>query len=135
MAIQCRLRCSECTTIRDVVLKSEDRDITCPVCGRRIQNLTAEEHREVETVQKKQQLFAIISFVFLALAVTCVILWIGGAGDWLYKVTPSADLKIPASISPPNKANDGFFFGAIVCFLVTLVLGILGSLKRFVVEF
>ena len=68
MPIQCRLRCSECTTVRDVVLKSEDRDITCPVCGRRIQNLTAEEHREVEAVQKKQQLFGIISLVFLALA-------------------------------------------------------------------
>lgn len=130
MGIQCRLRCSECATIRDVVLNAEERDITCPVCGRRIQNLTTEEHREVEAVQKKQKLFGIIALVFLAFTVVCIILWVGDTGSWTSGM--GADGK---PLTGPKVANEGFFFGAIVCSLVTLVLGILGSLKRFVVEF
>lgn len=134
MGIQCRLRCSECATIRDVDLKPEDRDITCPVCGRRIQNLTAEEHREVEAVQKKQKLFSIISLVFLAFTVLCIILWAGDTGSWISGYVVGPDGKAVASATPKT-AQEGFFFGAVVCSLVTLVLGILGSLKRFVVEF
>lgn len=121
MAIKVRLRCSECTTIRDVSLKEEERDISCPVCGRRIQNLTADEHAEIMAVQKNQQLCGIISLVLLGLTALCFYLWTGDSGSW-----------VSGKATEPNVS---FFAGAIICSLGSLVLGILGSRKRFVVEF
>jgi DNA-directed RNA polymerase subunit RPC12/RpoP len=121
MAIKVRLRCSECTTIRDVEIDAEERDISCPVCGRRIQNLTADEHSEITAVQKNQQLCGIISLVLLALTAVCFVMWAGDTSTW-----PTTKNTEP---------NVALFAGAMICALGSLVLGILGSRKRFVVEF
>ena len=121
MAIKVRLRCSECTTIRDVEINAEERDISCPVCGRRIQNLTSDEHAEITAVQKSQQLCGIISLVLLALTFVCFYLWMGDTATWIS--------------GKATEPNTGLFGGAIICALGSLVLGILGSRKRFVVEF
>jgi DNA-directed RNA polymerase subunit RPC12/RpoP/ABC-type multidrug transport system fused ATPase/permease subunit len=122
MAIAVKLKCSECSTVRQARLTPEDKEIVCPACGRRLQNLTAQELGEIETVQKKQLLFSIISVVLLVIAAVCVGMWVGESGTW-----PSADAR--------PEANAGFFFGAIICAVASMVLGILGSMKRFVVEF
>ncbi|HYG74905.1 MAG TPA: hypothetical protein VEK08_07875 [Planctomycetota bacterium] len=121
MGIAVRLRCSECATIRDVDLKAEERDITCPVCARRIQNLTAAEHEEVAAVQKKQKLFSLISILFFVFAAVCIVMWVGGTETWIS--------------GKAGEPQSQFFIGAMVCALVSIVLGVLGSLKRFVVEF
>jgi len=134
MSIAVKLRCSECATIREADLKAEERDIICPVCARRIQNLTAAEHSEVESVQKKQRLFGIIAIVFFIFTSICIVMWIGGSSAWVSGKQLTADGKI-IDAAGPIEAQASFFFGAIVCGLVTLVLGILGSMKRFVVEF
>jgi hypothetical protein len=121
MAIDVKVRCSECATIREVVLNPEERDITCPVCGRRIQNLTDEEHREIETMQKNQKICSIVSVVLMTLTAVCFIMWAGDTTGWVS--------------GKSQEANAGFFFGAIICGLGSLVLGIMASRKRFVVEF
>lgn len=126
MAISVKLRCSECETIREANIKADEKDITCPVCGRRLQNLTAAEHGEIEGVQKKQRMFCIISIVLFALAVVCIAMWMIG-GDTAAWASSDA--------SATSEAKAEFFIGAIVCMLASIVLGVLGSLKRFVVEF
>lgn len=120
--IKCKLRCSECGTIRDTALNTDDKDIVCPVCGRRIQNLTGDEHSEMTAVQSKQGLFGIISMVLFALAVVLIVLWAGATSEW-----PSAN-KV-------REANVAMFWASLVCGLASMVLGIMGSWRRFVIEF
>ena len=122
MAIAVKLKCSECTTIREACVKPEDKELACPVCGRRMQNLTSQEHSEIEGIQKKQRLFCIISLVLFVIAMVCLGFWVGGPSNW-------------ASAESRADAQMGGFIGAIICGLASLVVGILGSLKRFVVEF
>jgi DNA-directed RNA polymerase subunit RPC12/RpoP len=122
MAIAVKLRCSECSTIRFAELKVDDKELVCPACGRRLQNLTAAEHQEIETIQKKQRMFSIISLVLFVLAVVCLILWIGGPDSWVSK-------------EARPEPNIGTFLGMVVCSVASLVLAILASLKRYVIEF
>lgn len=122
MAIAVKLRCSECATVREARLNPDDKELVCPACGRRLQNLTAQEHSEIETIQKKQRLFCIIALVFFGLAAVCLVLWMGSTGTW-------------ASSDSRPEASMGLLVGAAVCGIAAIVLGVLGSLKRFVVEF
>ena len=126
MAIAVRLKCSECSTIRPVSLNTETKEIVCPVCGRRIQNLTDAEHSEIEGTQKKQLIFSIISLVFFGLAMVCLFLFMGDT--WTYKAASK-------TVTAPPEANVGFFIGTLVCGVVAAVIGAIGSAKRFVVEF
>jgi len=126
MAIAVKLRCSECETTYPTDLNPEEREIVCPVCGRRMQNLTQAEHSEIEAVQKRQQLLGIIALVFFALSVVCLIMWMGS--NWSYKVDAGR-------VQVPPEANTGLMIGTFVCGLITAVLGGMASAKRFVVEF
>jgi DNA-directed RNA polymerase subunit RPC12/RpoP len=120
MAITVVLKCSECSTIREAGLKADEKEISCPACGRRMQNLTEAEHAQIEAVQKKQRLYCIISLVLFALAIACLVYWTGG--KWV------SDGKQP-------EANQGLFIGAAVLGLGSLVCGWIASVKRYVVEF
>jgi CDP-diglyceride synthetase len=134
MAVKCKLRCSECETIRDVELNTEDKEIVCVVCGRRMANLTAEEHSEITQVQSKQRVLAIIALVLLGISVICVYMWAGDTGAWVSGKVMGPDGKIvPAS--GPIEANQGVFIAFCVTALATFVLSILASMKRHVVEF
>jgi peptidoglycan biosynthesis protein MviN/MurJ (putative lipid II flippase) len=119
--IKCKLRCSECGTLRDSKLNTEDKDIVCPVCQRRIQNLTEEEQDEMLGVQKKQGLFGIISLVLFGLFLLLICMWMGHGKDWISGM--------------PKEETLAMFYGAIVVGIASIVLGILGSWRRFVVEF
>lgn len=130
MAIDVKLRCSECSTTRPVLLNADLKELVCPVCGRRIQNLTQEEHAEIAAAQSRQRVFAIISMVFFALAIVAVFMWVGTS--WAYKVEHTASKT--ALIAPPEP-NMGFMVGALVCGLVAMVVGALASSKRYIVEF
>jgi len=131
MAIAVRLRCSECTTVREEKLDADAKEIVCPVCGRRIQNLTADEHAEIEASQKKQFLFSVIGLVCFALAVVCLYLWAGDAATWV----STDDQNYWTTIGKTPEPNVGFLAGAIICALTALILGTLGSRHRHVVEF
>lgn len=120
--IKCKLRCSECGTIRETKLNTDDKDIVCPVCARRIQNLSNEEQNEMAAVQSKQNLFGIISIVLFSLAVVLIVLWAGATSEW-----PSAN-KV-------REANVAMFYASLVCGLASMILGIMGSWRRFVIEF
>jgi DNA-directed RNA polymerase subunit RPC12/RpoP len=122
MAIAVKLKCSECSTVRQASLTPDDKEIVCPACGRRLQNLTAQELGEIEAIQKKQLLFSIISVVLFVLAAVCVGMWVGDSASWISK-DGRAD------------ANAGLSIGAGVCALASMVVGYIGSRHRFVVEF
>lgn len=120
--IKSKLRCSECGTIREGRLNTEDKDIVCPVCARRIQNLTPEEHDEMLAVQSKQNLFCIISLVLFALCVALFVFWTGDVGTW-------------ASGAKDREAGAALFWAGLVCGIASMVVGIMGSWRRFVIEF
>jgi hypothetical protein len=123
MAIAVVLKCSECSTIRQGALRPDEKEITCPACGRRMQNLTAEEIGEIAAVQKKQRLYCIISLVLFAVAATCLVLWIGQPGSgWV-----SSDKGLQPS--------EGLLAGAGACGLASIICGCIASMKRYVVEF
>ena len=144
MPVHVKLRCSECETLREEDLKMEDTEITCPACGRRMANLPQNEYVEIETNLKKQQLFSIISLVAFGIAVILMIMW---------AVPHSVPVAAPAKIDPgqpaapgfmidwisgtgaEKAANQGMFIAALVCGLISLVLGVLASMKRYIIEF
>lgn len=130
MGVQVKLRCSECATVRPVALSTEQKELVCPVCGRRIQNLTLEELGEIEAVQKKQQIFTAIAFVFFGLSIASMVLWAGNG--WAYKIEKTA---MKTALIAPRDAEMGFMVAALVCGLIAMVVGSMASSKRFVVEF
>jgi CDP-diglyceride synthetase len=134
MAVKCKLRCSECETIRDVELNTEDKEIVCVVCGRRMANLTDEEHKEITDVQSKQRVLSIIALVLLAIGVVFVYMWAGDTGAWVSGKVMGPDGKIGPATGPIED-NAGMFIAFCVMGLATLVLSIMASMKRHVVEF
>jgi hypothetical protein len=128
MGIFVKLRCSECETVRETELNVEDKEIVCPVCARRMANLPQEDHADIEAGMKSQRMFSIIAVVLFAIAIICVYMWMGPTEAWSYNKTGGAT-------QPPVEANSGMFIGACVCAVAALVLGIIGSMKRYVVEF
>ena len=128
MAIAVVLKCSECATVRDAYLRPGDKEITCPACARRMQNLTAEELAEMQAVQRKQGLLCAVSVALFAVAVACLVLSMGDPGKW-------APGKMAAEAGAGQSAGSGLLIGAVICGLASLVVGFLGSMKRFVVEF
>jgi DNA-directed RNA polymerase subunit RPC12/RpoP len=123
MPIPVKLRCSECETTRPVELKMEETEIVCPACGRRMANLQQTEYVEIETALKKQTMFSYISLGCLFAAVICLIMYVG--------TKPSAWVSDGKQL--PDSA--GAFYGFCFLMLVSLVLGVMASLKRFIIEF
>jgi DNA-directed RNA polymerase subunit RPC12/RpoP len=122
MAVKVKLRCSECETVLDTELKAEDKEIVCVVCGRRMANMPADDYKLMEAGQKSQRTMSIVAIVLFLAAIICLYFWIGDTGEWV-------------SGKGPTEPNVGPMAGAIVCALAALILGIIASLKRFVVEF
>lgn len=134
MGIEVKLRCSECETIREVELKPEEKEIDCVICGRRMANLTGEEFQEITQQQKSQKTMGIIALVCLFISVICVVMWAGDTAGWTSGVMLTAEGK-PAPATGPIEPNMGMFIGFCVTGLATLVLSIIASMKRHVVEF
>jgi DNA-directed RNA polymerase subunit RPC12/RpoP len=123
MPIPVKLRCSECETTRPVDLKMEETEIVCPACGRRMANLQQTEFVEIETILKKQTIFSYVSLACLLIAVVCLFVWVGKTETWISDAKQQRD------------AGAGAFYGFCFMMLVSLVLGVLASLKRFIIEF
>ncbi|HYF52147.1 MAG TPA: hypothetical protein VEJ63_22240 [Planctomycetota bacterium] len=134
MGIEVKLRCSECETIREVELKQEEKEIDCVICGRRMANLTAEEFSEIGQQQKSQRTMGIIALVCLFLAVICVIMWAGDSAGWASGYVLDEQGKA-IKATGPIEPNMGMFIGFCVTGLASLVLSIMASMKRHVVEF
>jgi len=122
MAIAVKLICSECSTTREALLNTDEKEISCPSCGRRINNLTANEHTEISDVQSRQRMMTIIAFVLLVLSAVSCVMWVGGATTW------KSDIAQP-------KADMTFLIGFLVTGIAAMVTGAMGSSKRFIVEF
>ena len=122
MAIEVVLKCSECSTVRQGDLRPEDKEITCPACGRRLQNLDAADLAAIREVQKQQLLYCIISLLLFAVAAVCLVFWTGAPGKWV-------------SGSQPAQPALGLLVVAGACGLASIVCGWIASRKRYVVEF
>jgi hypothetical protein len=121
MDICVKLRCSECDTVREAVLKPDDKEIFCQVCARRMANLPEEDLEAIAAGLKQQRVMSIISIVLFVLAIVFVALWMGDSGKWTAQASKEADA--------------GMFIGAAVCALASMIVGIIGSMKRYIVEF
>ncbi|MGD0094031.1 MAG: hypothetical protein ABSE73_29325 [Planctomycetota bacterium] len=126
MAVAVVLKCSECATVREASLNPGDPEITCPACARRMKNLTDEEFGEIQEVQKKQRMLCIVAVALFAAAVVCLV--VGMSGRWAFNKQ-----DIEAGAAQFNRAP--LLIGAIACGLAAIVVGVMGSRKRFVVEF
>ena len=133
MGIFVKLKCSECEVAREINLGSDVKDIICPVCGRRIANLLKEEFGEIQSVLKKQRMISIIALISFALAIVFGCLWVTD-GVWVSGKALDASGKF-VDASTAIEVNAGMLAATVVCALTALVLGIIGSWKRFVVEF
>jgi DNA-directed RNA polymerase subunit RPC12/RpoP len=143
MPVRVKLRCSECETAREEDLKMEETEITCPACGRRMANLQQNEYVEIETNLKKQQIFSIISLVAFGIAAILLIMW---AVPHSVPMAPTAPAAVGQSTAPGfaidwisgssgGQASNGMFIAAIICGFISLVLGVLASMKRYIIEF
>jgi len=119
MGVPVKAICSECLTSHFTTLEFGQDEIKCPACGHSMKNLPEGELNQIETTVKKQKIMAIVSLVLFLIAGGCFFYW--AFNKW--------DLKTE------DTTRTIFLGGAIVLALASLVLGILGSLKRFVVEY
>jgi len=134
MAVTIKLRCSECETTIEKELSADEKEIVCVVCGRRMANLPAADHADMEQAQKSQRTLGIVAIALFVLAILFVFLWMGDSGGWVSGKVVGPDGKIQdasGSIEP----NMGLMVVAAICALASTVLGVIASLKRFVVEF
>jgi hypothetical protein len=143
MPVRVKLRCSECELARDEDLKMEETEITCPACGRRMANLQQNEYVEIETNLKKQQIFSIISLVAFGIAAILLIMWAVPHSVPMAPTAPPTAGQPSApgfaidwiSGSSGGQASNGMFIAAVVCGFISLVLGVLASMKRYIIEF
>jgi DNA-directed RNA polymerase subunit RPC12/RpoP len=123
MPIPVKVRCSECELTRPVELKMEEAEIVCPACGRRMANLQQAEYVEIESVLKKQNIFSYVSIACLVIGIICLFVWVGKTETWISDAKQQRD------------AGVGAFYGFCFMMLVSLVLAVLASLKRYIIEF
>ena len=114
MSVKVKATCSECLTTHRTALEFGQENIRCPACGHTMTSLPEGELNELETVQKKQKLQCIIALVCFSIAVVCFF-------EWAF--TMKKDEVTP------------WMARTIVFLLATLVSGVLGSLKRYIIEF
>lgn len=128
MALRVKATCSECLTTHLKSLEFGEENIKCPACGHAMKNLTEGEINELDIATKKQKTNSIISLIGFALATIFFFVWIFAAGTEINHL--------------PKTTAHGEFMQAtglpgltIIFLLVSLVFGVLGSLKRYIVEF
>jgi len=114
MGVHVKATCSECLATHATNLEFGQENIRCPACGHTMNNLPEGELNELETVQKKQRLQCIIALVCATLATISLF-------QWAFTMKMD-DVTI-------------WMAGTIIFLLGTLICGVLGSLKRHVVEF
>ncbi len=128
MALRLKCTCSECLTTHRRLMEFGEENIKCPACGHSMKNLPEGELNELDIAVRKQRTNGIIALIGFALAVIFFFCWIFAA---------------PAAVNhlPKTAANEEFMQATgwmgftIIFLLVSLVFGVLGSLKRYIVEF
>lgn len=131
MPIKLKATCSECMTMHVAELEYDQEDIKCPACGHAMRNLPEGELNEIETAIKKQKTYNIVALIGFFIALLCFALWVLNQNPDLY----SFGRKLDPEYKPNGMMQTGVAYITCAGLLVTLVFGILGSLKRYVVEF
>ncbi len=135
MAIDVKIKCSDCGTVVDHSLHAQDTEIVCPECRRAMPNLLPEEYKEVAKTLSSERVMGIVALFFVIIACVLLVLYIGPASAWVSTDDKDyLDRMAKAGISR-NADTSMFFFGAIGCIVLAGVFGALSAVKRFVVEF
>ncbi len=121
MAIEVKIKCSDCGTISDRSLTAGDTEIICPECRRNMPNLSKDEFRSVSRTLTTQSLLGVIAVLAMIGAAVLMYFYVGEPKNW---ISGSA-----------AKDTSQFLYGAIGCIVIAAVFGVLSALKRFVVEF
>src|SRR5438105_376863 len=121
MAIEVKVVCSDCGTVVDETLNAADKEILCPECRRNMPNLPREEFRQIEKTLSTQLILGLFALAFFAGAGVLIYLYAGEPKTWV-----SSDL--------PRTDTSTYLMGAGGCVLIGLVLGVLSSRKRYVIE-
>ncbi len=123
MAIPVKTICSECATLHITKLQVDQATIQCPSCGHSLQNLPKEELTELERITKSQRISVIIALISFVIGTGCFFAWIMNQQPTFMKQ------------SDDFMQQTGLPALTILTILLTLVFGILGSRKRFVIEY
>ena len=121
MGVPVNATCSECLTMFRTTLEFGQEQLKCPSCGHAMQNLPEGEINEIETTYKKQRFNSVISIIGFILAATSFGVWVGN--------------QDPFRKTDDFMMTSGYPGMIIVGLLVCIIFGILGSLKRHIVEF
>lgn len=127
MGLKVKATCSECLTSHVRMLEFGGEDLKCPACGHSMKNFTEGEVNEMEVVAKKQRNSSIISLIGFLIAAICFTVWVFKQESQYYVY--------------PHALNEDFMMTAglpgliVVGLLVSLVFGVLGSTKRYIIEF
>ena len=127
MGIKVKATCSECLTMHVRRLEFGQDDIRCPACGHSMKGFAEGELSEMETVCKKQRNSSLISLVSFTVAAVCFMIWVFS--------------QEPRLTVYPHSPNDDFLMTSglpgliVVSLLVSLIFGVLGSTKRYIIEF
>ena len=129
MAIPVKATCSECLTMQYTKLEFGQAVLKCPSCGHSMQNLPEGELNEMELTFKAQRRNGIIAIISFAVAIVCFFLWAFNQDPSLYHY---GKMERPPEDALMHVVVPGIL---IVSLLVSIVFGVLGSTKRYIVEF
>ncbi len=130
MALKLNAICSECLTMHKTKLDLNAENIQCPACGHAMKNLPESELTMIESSIKGQRRDNIVAMVGFGIAVVCFFIWVFNQHPSLYHGTFMGE---PAPEDDTMKTIMPITMG--IGFLLTMVFGILGARKRFVLEF
>lgn len=138
MAVKIKAICSECLTMHKANLDFGQENIQCPACGHSLKNLPEAELTLIESTLKSQRTNNIVALVAFGIAILCFLLFVFHQFPQMYYFmdeTVREAFKMEAVPEPDGMKETGYPVLAGVALLVTMIFGILGARKRFVVEF
>lgn len=135
MAIDVKIKCSDCGTVADKTLRAEDKEIVCPECRRNMPNLTKEDFNDVSKTLGSQRLMGIVSLLFGLGAIVLLVLYAGPTQTWVSTDNPDYVKRMEKAGMSRSADTTMFLYGAGGCILLCGIFGVLSARKRYVVEF
>ena len=138
MAFKVKAICSECLTMHACKLDYDMENIKCPACGHSLKNLPETELTLIESTIKSQRNSNIVAIVGLLMAVAGFLLWaFHQFPELYYHMEETVRIAHQMDEIPPADGMKETFYPVIggLGLLLTMIFGILGARKRYVLEF
>ena len=135
MAIDVKIKCSDCGTVVDRSLRAEDKEIVCPECRRNMPNLAKEDFKDAAKTLSGQRIMGIVSLLFLGGAIALLVMYAGPTQTWVSTDNPDYVKRMEKAGISRSADTSLFLYGAAGCALLCGVFGALSARKRYIVEF